>query len=349
MKVVVLTTSYPRSADDVAGAFVRDAVEHLRAAGLEVAVVSPASVRHFGIAYGDGIAGNLRAKPWKTLLLPLFLLAFARAARRAAAGADLVHAHWLPTALPALATRRPVVVQLWGSDVELAAKAPWAFRWLLRRARVVLCPSRALAASAAALGARDIRVVAPGVSVPEAVGAPAEPPHALFVGRLSEEKGVLELLEATEGIPRVIVGDGPLRARVPEAVGFVAPAELGPYYERAAIVVCPSRREGYGVVAREAMAHGRPVVASAVGGLLDAVEDGVTGLLVPPRDPAALRAAIERLLEDPALRTRLGAAARERARERFSWEAATRATLEAYRSATGSTSGDTSGKRVAGA
>ena len=61
------------------------------------------------------------------------------------------------------------------------------------------------------------------------------------------------------------------------------------------------------------MAHGRPVVASAVGGLLDAVEDGVTGLLVPPRDPAALRAAIETLLADADLRQRLGSAARDAA------------------------------------
>ena len=66
------------------------------------------------------------------------------------------------------------------------------------------------------------------------------------------------------------------------------------------------------MVAREAMAHGRPVVATAVGGLVDAVEDGVTGLLVPPRDAAALRAALERLLGDPELRRSLGAAARER-------------------------------------
>ena len=63
----------------------------------------------------------------------------------------------------------------------------------------------------------------------------------------------------------------------------------------------------------EAMAHGRPVVASAVGGLLDLVEDGVTGLLVPPGDVAALRSALERLLADPELRARLGAAARARA------------------------------------
>ena len=129
-----------------------------------------------------------------------------------------------------------------------------------------------------------MRIVPSGVSIPAAVASPEEPPHVLYVGRLSEEKGVLELVEAARGLPLRVVGDGPLRARVPEAVGFVPPGELGPWYERAAVVAAPSRREGYGVVAREAMAWGRPVVASAVGGLLDAVDDEVTGLLVPPRD-----------------------------------------------------------------
>ncbi len=103
------------------------------------------------------------------------------------------------------------------------------------------------------------------VEIPETVGEPDEPPHVLFVGRLSPEKGIAEFLEATEGLPRVIVGAGPVE--VPEAVGFVPRGELGPYYERAAVVCVPSRREGYGVVAREAMAYGRPVVATAVGGL----------------------------------------------------------------------------------
>jgi len=81
------------------------------------------------------------------------------------------------------------------------------------------------------------------------------------------------------------------------------------------------------------MAWGRPVVASAVGGLVDAVEDGVTGLLVPARDPAALRAALERLLGDAEQRTRLGASAREKARCELSPEAVAEGLLAAYREA----------------
>ncbi len=311
MKILVLTTSYPRSDDDVAGVFVRDAVSNLRDAGLEIVVVSPDSFTHFGLAYADGIVGNLRRRPWLALALPLFLVSYARAARRAARGADLVHAHWLPSALPALATGKPFVVQLWGTDVELARRAPWACRWLLRRARLVLCPSTALAAAASSLGARDVRLVPNGVHIPDHVAAPEEPPHVLYAGRLSEEKGVSELLEATEGLPRVLVGDGPLRDGVPEALGFVPRRELAGFYERAAVVACPSHREGYGVVAREAMAHGRPVVATRVGGLVDAIEDGATGLLVDAGDDVELRAACERLLAAAALRRRLGEAARE--------------------------------------
>ena len=97
---------------------------------------------------------------------------------------------------------------------------------------------------------------------------------------------------------------------MPSAVGFVPHDELGPYYERAAVVCVPSRREGYGVAAREAMAYGKAIVSTGVGGLADAIDDGVTGLVVPPGDVAALRAALEQLLGDAGLRRRLGAAAR---------------------------------------
>jgi glycosyltransferase involved in cell wall biosynthesis len=333
VRVAVLTTSYPRDASDVAGSFVRDAVEHLRVAGLDVDVVSPATFRHFGIAYGDGIPANLRRRPWKALLLPLFLASFVRAARRAGRSADLVHAHWLPSGLVSLVVGRPFVVQLWGSDAELARHVPWLFRRVVRRARAAIAPSRALAEVAASLGARAVHVVPAGVELPVSVPMPDEPPHVLYVGRLAEEKGVRELAEAARGFPLVVVGDGPLRELLPQATGFVPHERIGPYYERAALVVCPSRREGFGVACAEGMAHGRPVVASAVGGLLDLVEDGVTGLLVPPGDTAALRAALERLLGDRELRERLGAAGRERARERLGWDATTDALAAVYRAA----------------
>ena len=335
MRICVLTTSYPRSGDDVAGRFVAEAVEHLRAAGHEVDVVSPASFRHFGIAYGGGIVQNLRARPWRALLLPAFVVSFAAAARRTARHADVVHAHWIPSGLAALATGKPFVLQVWGSDVELARRVPWLARPLLRRARIVIGASTFLAEQARALGAREVRVVPNGVEIPEHVGEPAEPPHVLFVGRLSEEKGILEFLEATEGLPRVIVGDGPLRARVPEALGFVSHDELGAYYERASVVCVPSWREGYGVVAREAMAYGRPVVATAVGGLVDAVDDGVAGVLVPPGETALLRAAVADLLGQVNLRRRLGAQASRIARAQLHADEVVRMLLTVYGDAAG--------------
>ena len=211
MRVTVLTTSYPRDDDDIAGAFVRDAVDHLRGVGVEVNVVSPATFANFGIAYGDGIAANLRSRPARAALLPAFLASYAGAARRAARAADLVHAHWLPSGFAALATGRPYVLQAWGTDVELASRAPALFRSVVRRARVVICPSLAVANAVSLLGARDIRVIPSGIAVPDDVPEPAEPPHVLFVGRLSPEKGIEDFLAATRGIPRVVVGDGHVR------------------------------------------------------------------------------------------------------------------------------------------
>jgi glycosyltransferase involved in cell wall biosynthesis len=162
----------------------------------------------------------------------------------------------------------------------------------------VVAASRYLGEEARALGARETAIV-PVPLETSSLGAPVQPPHVLFAGRLSEEKGILEFLAATEGIPRVVVGDGPLRDHVADGVGYVQPSELAPYFARATVVCVPSRREGYGMTAREALAHGRPVVATRVGGLADLDGPGVT--LVPPRDGAALRSAIESVLASPVL------------------------------------------------
>jgi glycosyltransferase involved in cell wall biosynthesis len=304
VKVLVLTTSYPPAG----GSFVAAAVEHVRARGVEVDVVSPSSFRHCGIAGGHGIVGNLRARPWLALLLPVFLWNFRRAALRH--DADVVHAHWLVAGVVAATLRKPYVVQVWGTDVALLGRLPWRFPHVIGASRFL----------ADAMG---------GVVVPTGVDIPPAAPlgeGVLFAGRLSPEKGIEEFLAATDGLPRTIVGGGPID--VPESVGPVA--DVAPYYTRAAVVAVPSRREGYGMVAREAMAHGRAVVASDVGGLHDAIEDGVDGLLVPPRDVRSLRAAIERLLGDRELCERLGAAARRKAEREWSWEAATDALLRVY-------------------
>jgi glycosyltransferase involved in cell wall biosynthesis len=333
LKVAVLTTSYPRAPGDVAGLFVADQVEHLRGRGVDVEVVSPASFRHYGIAYGSGVAGNLRRRPYLALALPLMLGGFARAARRVAAGADLVHAHWLPSGAVAMTTRKPFVVQVWGTDIELAHRVPALARRVLRGARVVIAPSRALADEARRLGAEEVRVIPSGVDVPAVVSEEADPPEVLYAGRLSAEKGVRELVAAADGLPLVVAGDGPLRDEVPGAMGFVPHDELERLFERAAVVACPSHREGFGVVCAEAMAFGRPVVAGDVGGLRDLVVHEETGLLVPPGDVEALRAALHLLLADPDLRRRFGEAGRARIAEHFTWQHFGDEILRAYEDA----------------
>jgi D-inositol-3-phosphate glycosyltransferase len=156
-------------------------------------------------------------------------------------------------------------------------------------------------------------------------------PRLLYVGRLAPIKGLETLLDAMARLraagTRVhlsIVGgdtdeplnghEGALRARLARLdlggtvtfVGAQPQERLRAWYAAADTTVLPSHYESFGMVAMEAMACGIPVVASRVGGLQTTVRDGVTGLLVPDHDPAALADALDRLLGDPDLRFRLG-------------------------------------------
>jgi glycosyltransferase involved in cell wall biosynthesis len=337
VRVVVLTTSWPRTEREFAGRFVADAVERLRERGVEVDVLAPGSgYRDYGLAYGGGMAANVRRRPW---LAPLMLLSMWLAVRRSARSADLVHAHWLLTAAVARFAGRPWVVTLHGSgsagrfsDEELARERPRLVRRMLRPAASVICVSETLAAAVRAAGLEAV-VIPNGVRVPDEVGPPAEPPEVLYVGRLSPEKNIDTLVKAVGDLNLVVAGDGPLRERVPHALGAVPHAEVERLLERASVLVAPCEREGFGLAAAEAMAFGRPVVAAAGGALLDLVADGETGLLVPPRDAPAMRAAVQELLGDPELRERLGLAGRELARERFGWDGVTERTLKVYRRA----------------
>ncbi|MEV3988615.1 glycosyltransferase [Streptomyces sp. NPDC049837] len=112
--------------------------------------------------------------------------------------------------------------------------------------------------------------------------------------------------------------------------GGVPPEDVAPLLRSADVVLCPADYEPFGIVPLEAMACGRPVVASAVGGQLDTVADPATGRLVPPRDPDALARAVGELLADPAQRAACGAAGRRRVLSRYGWARVAAATEKEY-------------------
>ncbi|RIL04485.1 MAG: hypothetical protein DCC71_13930 [Proteobacteria bacterium] len=179
-----------------------------------------------------------------------------------------------------------------------------------------------------------VRLAAQGA--PPDRSARSGPVHVLFVGWMLEAKGVRELLAAARNLPEArftLVGPeepsftatiaGTLRA-LGERVR-VLPAqpreEIFRLYREADVFVLPTWREGFPNVVIEAMAAALPVVATPVGAIPEAIEDGKSGLLVPVRDAAALEAALRRLIDDAPLRRALGAAARERVEAVFSFDA----------------------------
>lgn len=339
LRVSVFTTSYPRHPDDVAGRFVHEVVEHMRARGVEIDVVGPGAYRDRGLTGTEngGLVASAKRRPW---LLPLLLLSMVRALRRSAASADLVHANWLGGALIARFCRRPFVVTLHGSgtagrfsDLALAARAPLLVRWLLRPAKAVVCCSAPLAEAIRGCAVANVHEIPYGVELPEGDRPADDPPTVLYAGRLSPEKNIDVFAEATAGIPRIVAGDGPLRHLLPDALGFVSKRELYQLYARASAVVLVSQMEGLPNVVIEAMAHGKTVIATPVGGIPSLIDDGETGFLVPVGDAAALRATIERVLADEPLRGRVGRAARERVRGYCSWDRVTDQLLGVYATA----------------
>ncbi|HEX6927139.1 MAG TPA: glycogen synthase [Longimicrobiaceae bacterium] len=208
----------------------------------------------------------------------------------------------------------------------------------------------------------------PSEAVLRRLGVDPAIPIVLFVGRITRQKGILHLVRALpllRGDAQVVLCAGAPdtpeiaeemrslveQARRTSAVPIVWLPEMLPkedviaLYSHAAVFVCPSVYEPFGIINLEAMACGTPVVASAVGGIPEIVVDGETGLLVPlqaddsgtfePRDPhafsEALASAVNTLMDDPARRARMGAAARERVLEKFSWSAIAAETLAFYR------------------
>ncbi len=169
---------------------------------------------------------------------------------------------------------------------------------------------------------------------------PLDPPHLLCLGRAAPEKGFDVALRALARLvrdhPRIamtVAGDGPalpslkalanslgLQDRV-TFTGWIEPGEVPDMINRSTLMLVPSRWwEGFGLVALQAQQMGRPVVASRVGGLSEVVEDGHTGILVEKDEPQEMADGVDRLLRDLQRLTAMGARARNRALDRFSWQ-----------------------------
>lgn len=175
----------------------------------------------------------------------------------------------------------------------------------------------------------------------------------LTVGRFVPRKGFATMIEAMTTIPaaELIIAGGPDRAEldtVPEICrlrklaadlgvakrvswyGSVSREDMPALLRSADVVACTPWHEPFGIVPLEAMACGVPVVASAVGGMLDTVVHDVTGLLIPPRDPRACANAVNAILRDRRAASGFGAAGRERARSRYAWDRVATDTLRVY-------------------
>lgn len=217
-----------------------------------------------------------------------------------------------------------------------------------RQADVVVAVSAYTAQLIAATGAapRDLRIIPPGVDLPiDLVSEQADRPTVLTIARLRDSyKGhdvlihALALVRSKVGdVELVVIGDGPLRGeleRLADSLGLtnavrflgaVSDRQRNSWLRSAHVFAMPSRLpvdglagEGFGIVYMEAAAYSKPVLAGNVAGALDAVADGVSGLLVDPTDAQAVADALTRLLLDRELAQRLGRAGAQRARS-FAW------------------------------
>jgi glycosyltransferase involved in cell wall biosynthesis len=281
---------------------------------------------------------NLTPEPWKASGLQRQLRRLVRQER-----VDVLHVHFGYAAndvLDVTGPDRPFVLSLHGHDITgLVATEPDRYAAVASAVDRVIVPSKFLAGKATAAGFDPdrITVIPSGVDTtfftPSPLPSPDDPPVVAIVGRLVEKKGLDVLLSAWPTIATevpeatlVILGDGPLAdflAATPPSVTHVRPEpsrrhdQVRELIRRASVVVSPSRTAANGdsesllLVNLEAGACGRPVVSTQHGGIPEYVADNTTGLLVPENDPAALAAAVVRLLTNRSEAQRLASAAIE--------------------------------------
>jgi glycosyltransferase involved in cell wall biosynthesis len=314
------------------------------------------------LTHGEGATNKLKKKPILKLLTLTYILSGVWAAFRICweKRIDILHVHWpfphgLMALFPAWLRGVKVVSSCHSAELALASGNKASTRVLascLRRSAAVTANSRHTADLIQKMAGIDSEVIPYGATVrieTESLASADLPavPLLLFSGRLIQRKGVQFLLQAMplilakRSVRLVITGDGHCRAEWDalsrelglsdqvEFAGFVSNERLGELFRACTIYVHPAiyddrgDTEGLGVVLIEALRNRKPVVASRVGGIVDVIKDGSTGLLVPEKDPGAIAAAVLRLLEDPALARRLGEEGFAHASRFFDWEAIT--------------------------
>jgi glycosyltransferase involved in cell wall biosynthesis len=285
--------------------------------------------------------------------VPYTRLRSARGLRGALRGAAAVHTHLVHADVyGALAAGRAPLFSTKHNDDRFRT-GPWRFaeRLLARRARRIVAITHALKrfqVERVGLPAAKVEVIHYGMDEPPAAWgenpqlALGDGPVVACVARLEPQKGVDVAVRAlhmcTHGAhpSLVVLGEGPERPRLEAlawnlGVRLVLPGrvpDVAAILRRADALVHPARWEGFGLGVLEAMLCSLPVVATSVSSLPELVVDGETGYLVPPDDPAALAAALQRVLEDP---RDLGARGYARARREFSVERMATRTAELYR------------------
>lgn len=265
---------------------------------------------------------------------------------------NILHAHYASSygLLGALTGFQPLLISVWGSDVFEFPKFSFIhsliLRWVLYRAKMVLSTSSAMAKETRKYTSKPITVTPFGVDIRRF--KPNAPRAELFPGELvigttkaleeiyGQEYLIQAFYQVLNECPDIalrlaIAGKGRLESRLRDIaeelglreritfLGNIPNEIIHEYHNRFDIFAILSNEESFGVAALEAQACGKPVVATAVGGLPEVVQDGVTGFLVPPRDPGAAAAAIAQLVRDEGLRARMGAAARKRVESLYDW------------------------------
>lgn len=346
LEVLCPEPAYEHAAPDFAGIDVRW-VSYLRPRSLQQTF------------YGAGVLDNLKQSPATALGLVPFSLRLAQRARQRAQTWDAIVSHWaLPCALVAGQIRRriPHLAVMHSADVALLERLPGSkqlARNIARGATAMLFSSLDLRRRFAALldpleraeHAASMHVCAMGIGPPKS----AEEPRCalrkrlglsrftvLSLGRLIPIKGLRNLLDAMGSLPDielVIAGNGPERAALEARargarvrfVGEVRGAEKAAWFSAADAFVLPSiklrsgRTEGMPTTLLEAMHYGLPVVASAVGGIPDVLENDWNGLLIAPENRLAIVRALSQLSQSPTLCARLSVAARDTAKQ-YDWD-----------------------------